>query len=432
MLSRFGGLWRHPEFLRLWGAQTVSDFGSLISHTALPFTAILALDASAFEVALLSASRIAAGLLVGLPAGVWVDRVARRPVMIAADIGRALLLGSIPLAYAFDALRIEQLYAVAFAAGALTVIFDVAYQSYLPAVVSRDELVEGNSKLTATSSVAEFGAFSAGGWLVQALTGPVAILIDSVTFVVSAVFVRSIRTPEPPRTPPAGDVRLARDALEGMRAVRRDAALRAIGGATAMHSLGFGMASAVYLLFVTRELGLGPGVQGVIYAVGGLSSLWGALVAGRAARRLGAGPAMVLGLLLMGLSLLLTPLAGGATAVIVALLLAQQVVGDGGFTAWDITQLSWRQAAVPEHVLGRVNAFMRILELAFTLAGALLAGAFGETLGLRPTLFIAAGCIIAGAVWLLLSPVRSLRAAPPAPASPAHPAPLEIADLGER
>jgi MFS family permease len=215
------GLWQHPDFVRLWAGQTISVFGSLITGTALPFTAILALDASAFEVGLLAASRTVPSLLIGPFAGVWADRLARRPLMIAADLARAVLLATIPLAYAFDALHIEQLYAVAFATGALTMIFDVAYQSYLPSLVTREELIEGNSKLQATSSVAEFGAFSLGGWLVQILSGPLAILIDAVTFVFSALFVRAIRAPEPAvaAVPAEGRPGVGREFVEGLRAV---------------------------------------------------------------------------------------------------------------------------------------------------------------------------------------------------------------------
>src|SRR5688572_13662707 len=167
MRIRFDGLWRHPDFVRLWSAQTISVFGSLITGTAIPFTAILVLDASPREVALLAAANHVPGLIFGVAAGVWVDRLRRRPVMIAADLGRAALVTTIPLAYAFDALTIGHLYAVALSAGMLTIFFDVAYQSYLPTLVSRDELVEGNSKLAATASVSEFAGFSVSGWLVQ-------------------------------------------------------------------------------------------------------------------------------------------------------------------------------------------------------------------------------------------------------------------------
>src|SRR5207249_3437996 len=194
------GLWRHPDFVKLWAGETISVFGSLIGRTALHFTAILVLDARPFEVAALLALGIVPELIFAPYVGVWVDRLRRRPIMIAADLGRATLLASIPLAYAFDALTMEQLYVVAFLTGILSICFEVAYQSYLPSLIKREELLEGNSKLKASDSAAEVGAFGAAGWLVQLFTGPVAILIDAVSFLFSAFYIRRItKTESPPR-----------------------------------------------------------------------------------------------------------------------------------------------------------------------------------------------------------------------------------------
>lgn len=419
MRARLGGLWQHDDFVRLWAGQTISVFGSLITGTALPFTAILALHATPFQVAVLASMRIVPGLVVGFAAGVWVDRARRRPVMIAADAGRALLLLSVPAAYAFDALQIEQLYVVAFVAGVLTMFFDVAYQSYLPSLVTDEELVEGNSKLTATSAVAEVGAFSVAGVLVQALSGPVAILIDAVTFIVSALFVRSIRTPEPPPTRARESASAASEAAAGFRVVARDPLLRPLAAATALHSLSFGLFGALVLLFTTRTLGFEPGVLGVIFAVGGISSLLGALLAARAGSRLGVGPAMVIGLLMMGISMLFVPLARGATVAAGALLVSQQLAGDGCYTVYEINEVSLRQSITAPNVIGRVNAFMRMLTLGFTLVGTLMAGALAETTGLRATLAVGGAFTIAGAGVLFVSPLRSLRASPgPPPAAP--------------
>jgi MFS family permease len=207
------GLWRNPDFLKLWTGQTVSVFGSLITWTALQFTAIIALDATPFQVAVLTAAGPVAGILAGLVTGVWVDRLPRRPLMIAADLLRAILLAGIPLAALAGVLRIEQLYAVAFLTGVLTIIFDVAYQSYLPTLISRDDLLEGNSKLTASASAAEVGAFGISGWLVQLLTAPFAVLIDAASFVVSAVCLLLIRTAV--RCPPSEHPRRDRRGCAG-------------------------------------------------------------------------------------------------------------------------------------------------------------------------------------------------------------------------
>src|SRR5262249_50974574 len=192
---RFGGLWRHPGFLKLWTAQTVSVFGSQVTALALPLTAALVLNATPAQMGALNAIEFAPFLLVGLFAGVWVDRLPRRPILIAGDLGRALLLGTIPLAYAFDALRIEQLYVVGFGAGLLTVFFDVAYQSFLPSLVERSQLVEGNSKLEVTRSLAQVGGPGLAGGLVQLLNGPAAIVLDALSFLFSALFIGLIRAP---------------------------------------------------------------------------------------------------------------------------------------------------------------------------------------------------------------------------------------------
>jgi len=195
-VSRFDGLWRNGDFLKLWGGETVSAFGSLIGETALQFLAILVLNATPFQIALLAIASNLPGFLGGFVAGVWVDRLHRRPVLIAADCGRALLLGSIPAAALLGVLRIELLYVVAFLVGILTTFFDIAYQSYLPTLLHGDALLEGNSKFAASSAVAEVSGFGIAGWLVQLLTAPVAILADAVSFFVSAFMVAWIRTPE--------------------------------------------------------------------------------------------------------------------------------------------------------------------------------------------------------------------------------------------
>lgn len=410
--SSSSGLWRHRDFRRLWAGQTVSVFGSMITGTALPFTAILALDASAIEVAALAAARMVPELLAGPIAGVWVDRLRRRPVMIAADVGRAAVLLTVPLAWAFDALTIEQLYLVAILAGIGTLFFDVAYRSYLPSLVDRGQLIDGNSKLTATNAVAEFSGFSLGGWLVQIFSGPVAIAVDGVSFVASALFLRSIEHEEgePGRT--ADEAGMWSEAAAGVRTVSGDPLLRSIGLATVLYSLGFGVFGATYMLFVTRGLGFETGVLGVIFGLGGISSLLGAVAAARAARTFGLGPSMVIGMVMMGASMLFIPLAGGATVVAAGMLIAQQIVGDGAFTAYDVNSVSLRQSITPDALQGRVNASMRMTEVGLTLAGTLAGGVIGEVLGLRAALTIGAVCVIAAGAWLLASPLARVRTAP--------------------
>ena len=366
-------------------------FGSLVGRTALPFTAILVLGAGPFQIAMISAAELVPALLLGPAIGVWVDRLHRRPILIAADIGRALLLGTIPLAH---------------------LLFDVAYLSYLPSLVKREELLEGNSKLAASSSVAEVGAFSLSGWLVQIVTGPVTILIDAVSFLFSAAFVLGIRAPEPPAAPSYARQSARTEFIEGLRFLLRQPVLRALAAAAITLEMSWRVFGAVFLVFATRELGFHPGVLGTIFAVGGASSLLGALLARRSASSFGLGPAMWGGIILMGVSMLFIPLARGATVLAAGLLVAQQLVGDGGVTVFEVNQITLRQAITPERMLGRVNAAIRLTTLAAMLTGSLIGGVLGETIGLRPTLLVGAALTFAAGLWILLSPARNLRESP--------------------
>lgn len=412
MPSRFTGLRRHPDFLKLWTAKTISDFGSLVSGTALAFTAIIWLKATPTQLGLLSVANLLPKFLAGLAAGVWVDRLRRRPIMIAADLGRALLLGTIPAAALLHALRIEQLYAVIFLTGLLTLLFDIADRSYLPTLIPRDDLVEGNSKLTASSSAAEFGAFSIAGWLVQWLTGPIAVLVDSMSFLFSALFLGLIAAPEPVPAPRAQRQSMSRELAEGLRAVQADPVLRFMAASTLLLGFSSGAIGAVIVAFMVRDLGFKPGVLGMIFAVGGVTSLGGALAAAPLARRLGIGPTLVVGLLFSGLGVLLVPLAHGATLLAGALLIANQVITDPAHTVYDINQTSLRQSITPDRLLGRVNASLEFVGMGATLAGALAGGFLGERIGLRSTLFAGIAGTFLAALCLRFSPVYVVRAAP--------------------
>ena len=337
-----------------------------------------------------------AGICFALFAGVWVDRLRRRPIMIAADLGRAAIIGSVPLAAWFGALRIEQLYAVAFLAGILTTFFDVAYQSYLPTLIDKEQLIDGNSKLTASASVAEFGSFSLAGWLVQLVTAPGAMAIDALSFLFSAASLVSIRTPEAP--PAAVDDRrsVRTEIVEGMRALWHDPRLRAIAGSRVAFSAG-GMFGAVIVLFVTRDLGFSPGAQGLIYGIGGLTSLAGASAADWCRRRFGAGGAMMGGLTFGGLGMLLIAGAPRTTAIAAAMLVAQQIISDPGWTVYVINQTSMRQAIAPEGVLGRVTAAEHFGGLVAMLVASIVAGIVADVAGARFVLMLGACCMFAGA-----------------------------------
>lgn len=412
MRGHLTGLWRHPEFLKLWAGQTTSAFGTMISTIALPLTAVLALDATPVEMGLLQAAALVPGFLVGLLAGVWVDRLRRRPIMLGADLGRAALLGSVPAAAALGLLRIEQLYGVAFLAGVLTVFFDVSSQSFLPSLVRREELVGGNSTLTASASVAEVAGFGFGGALVQALTAPIAVLVDAISFLLSALSLALIRTPEPTSTLTPERPSAAREIGEGLRLVRDNPLLRAVAGATATFSFFQYMLGAVFLLYVTRELGIEPVLQGVLYAIGGVSSFFGALLAGRAAARWGLGRTLFVTLLVSGLGNLCVGLAGGPIVVVLTFLVLAQLVGDGAETAYTVNQVSLRQAITPAQLQGRMNASIRFVGWSAMLLGTLVGGLLGELIGLRATIFVGAFGTTLAALWVLLSPLRRLHGSP--------------------
>src|SRR5581483_5410097 len=307
------------------------------------------------------------------------------------------------------------LFVVKFAAGVLTVLFDVAYQSYLPTLVSYDELVEGNSKLTASASVAEFGAFSTAGWLTQLITAPGAVLVDAVSFVVSAASLLGIRAKEPAARPVSEHADVRTEMGEGLRAVWRDPVLRPLAASVAAFGGASGLIGAVILLYLNRDLGFSPGVLGLTFGVGGVTALGGSMVAGRARQRFGPGGAAALGMVCGALGLLPLLLVTKASAFALALLVLQQVVSDPGWTVYEINEISLRQAVAPARLLGRVNGAMRFSLLAATLAGSLVAAGLAALVGARAVLAAGAGVTFAGAAAVYFSPARRLAVTPGAP-----------------
>lgn len=408
------GLWRNGSFLRLWSAATISVFGSFVTRIALPFVAILTLSAGPIEVAVLRVLELVAALVFGFVAGAWVDRLRRRPVLIWADVGRAVLLGSIPLAAVGGWLTLAQVFAVAAAAAVLTTFFDVADKAYLPTVVGRADLVKANGALAATSSAVEFAAFGAAGFLVSILTAPIAILIDAVSFVASAILLGTIRHREPPPPLPADRQPVIDEIREGLAVVAGDPVLRGLAlGAMGLAAM-WGVFGAVWLLFITEDLRLDPATVGVVAALGGFGSLLGALLAERAVRRFGLGSLVVASLLLAALGNALIPLApAGLPLVAVALLVGQQLIGDTAVTVFDVTEVSVRQARVGDRQLGRVNATVRVVTVLAQLAGTLAGGLVAEAIGLRGAAFLAPVFAVLGAVVVWTSPVRRLGALEP-------------------
>ncbi len=402
-----GKLRGHRDFRLLWGGETVSELGSQVSLLAIPLLAVRTLHATTFQVGLLTAAETAAFLIVGLPAGVWVDRIRRHWVMIAADLGRVLVLGSIPVAYALGALTMVQLIIVTLVTGILTVFFDVAYQSYLPSLVGRDHLVEGNAKLTGSAQVATVAGPSIAGGLVQAIGSSYAIVVDSLSFLVSALAVAGIRAPEPkPEVPEGGHPSLRHDMAEGLRFVFHNALLRAIACTTASSNLASGIAAAVEVVFLVRTVHASPAVIGLLFTLGGVGGVLGALVAGPLARRIGGARATIVGIL-SNVGALLIPLTQ-PKAGLVFFGIGMLFVAFGA-TVYNVNQVSFRQRLCPDRLLGRMNATMRFVVWGVLPIGALIGGLLGTAIGLRPTLWIgAAGEAVAG-VWLLASPMRSMR-----------------------
>jgi MFS family permease len=395
--------------MRLWAAQTISVFGSGFTQLALPLIAATTLRATPAQMGILGAAEFAPFLLVGLFAGVWVDRVRRRPVLIAGDVGRAVLLLTIPAAAFAGALGMGQLYAVGFLVGVCTVFFDVAYQAYLPSLVGRGQLVEGNSKLEATRALAQIASPGIAGVVIEVLTAPLALVLDALSYVVSGALLARIRRPEDPPDPASRRAMLT-EIREGLAVVVGHRLLRAIAATTATSNFFSSAVGALFILYATRVLGLSPAGLGLIFGVGNVGGLVGATLAARLARRFGVGPTIVGSAVLFGLYFLPLLLATPATAT--PLLMAGGFVGSAATLIYNINQVSLRQAIVPHRLQGRMNATMRFLVWGTIPLGSLVGGALGEVLGLRAAVLVGVLGSLTAFLWVLRSPVRTLRQVP--------------------
>lgn len=404
-------LWRHAEYLKLWSATSISHFGTMFG--ALGLTALLFLDATPAQMGLLAAVSGLPVLLFSLAAGVWVDRLPRRRLMLLSDFGRAALLFSVPLAAVFDVLTMEQLYVVAFGVGFLGLFFDLSYRAILPTIVERHELIDANSKLQMSESVGESVSPAIGGGIVQLFGGPAAVFVHGLTFAASGLFVSTIKTKGEPQ-PNGETTSILREAIEGMSAVWREPSLRAIAGTDATLSVFGGFFFALYSLWIVIELEFSPVALGVLIGAGGIGSFFGAAFVGRVSRRLGIGPAMIYGRLLAGLVAFLIPLAGGPFVVGFTLLFLNQVLGDGFWVVYDINAISLRQTITPDRILGRVNATLHLLGDGLRPIGAILAGLIATVVGVQAALFVAAFGMTAAALWLVFSPIPRYRGQAPA------------------
>ncbi|GAA3123921.1 MFS transporter [Planomonospora alba] len=401
------GMWRDRSFRLFLGADAISQFGTQITLVALPMVALLTLDAGEFHLGLLTAAETAAFLILGLPAGVWADRLRRRPIMIWSDLLRGAALLSVPVAAALDALTLPQLYVVALLLGLGSLLFDVAHMSFLPALVGKEDLLRGNGALETLRGTAALSGPALGGWLVQVLTAPVTLLADAVSYLVSALLLGGVRVAETP-APAAARRRLTEEVAEGVRYVAGHPVLRRLAAVGALVMLCNGIWAVAQPVFLLRTLGVGPGVYGLLVAGSVAGGLAGAVLAPRAAARFGAGRAMYGGAALAAVAVLLIPLAGEGWRL--ALYPLGCVLNGVGGAVFGVNQLSYRQRITPEHLLGRMNASMRFLMWGAAPLGGLLGGVLGERFGAHAALWAAAaGIAVAHLPVLLGSTVRRLR-----------------------
>jgi MFS family permease len=400
----------NPPFRRFWVAQTVSLVGDQITLIALPLVAVLALDASAAQMGYLFAAELAPNLLFSLHAGAWIDRRGRRrQLMIATDLVRAGLIGSIPLAYALDGLTFPHLLVVGFLSGTMTVLFQVSYSALFVALLPRDRYVEGASLLHGTRAFSYVAGPSAGGVLVQALSAPVTLLLDAASYAVSALFLRRVEADEP-ETEQAGRGHV----VAGVRYIFGSPVIRAALGATATINFFNFVFFTLFVLYATRDLGVSPGTLGLVLGAGAVGGVIGSVVTAAIGRRIGLGPAFALGCVLFPAPLLLIPLAGGPESLVLACLFLAEFASGLGVMVLDINAGAISAAIVPDRLRSRVSGAYMVVNYGVRPLGALVAGALGTWVGIRATLFVGTAGALLGVLWLLPSPVLGLRDLPEA------------------
>ncbi|HWU86047.1 MAG TPA: MFS transporter [Kofleriaceae bacterium] len=420
------GLWRHGDFLRLWAAQAGSAFGFRITRTALPIIAVKTLDQPEVVVSLLMAVQIAPGLLVGLFAGGWIDRSRKRRILVASDLIRAAAVASLTIAWAVGVLSIWHVLATGAVVGAASALFQITDNTYLPSLIGRRQLAEGNAKLESTEAIAEITGPAAAGYLIRLFGAPLTVVIDAATYVWSAFLLGSIRAAEAELATAGPRRRIGEDLLIGFREVFHHPIVRPIVLSHMVWSISGGFFLALYTLFCLRELGLSEGTFGVIVGMGGVGSLAGALISRKLVRRIGLGRTLIATSVLSLACALFIPLAGssvtgGSFALIVGFLIAHQLLSDGFSVAFVIQAVTLRQTVLPRDTLGRANAAIHVVTSGLLPVAAIIAGVIAELWGTRFAVWV--GVLVGLVAPVLLWPLRHLREMPPSasgemPASP--------------
>lgn len=406
-------LWRHRDFMRLWTAQAISEFGARITREGLPLAALLTIHATPAQLGLLAACATAPQVIVGALAGGFVDRAKRRAIMIWSDLARAALLASIPLAAWLGALRIEQLYVIALLVGAASVLFDLADHAFLPSLIPQTDLDEGNSKLGVTSSTAEIGGPALAGLLVQILSAPIAIAANALTYLASAFALARIEKVEEPVAPSAPPAHPLADFTAGLAVIWKAPLVRPLLLMIITASLFGSIFGALYVFFAVNTLGLTPAMLGVTIAAGGAGALIGALLATPMNRALGFGPTILTAWALYGALTLIIPFARGAPEIAMIVLIIAQFAGDGFATAAMIGVTTLRQTVLPGDVLGRAGAAFHVASGGASITGALAGGFLGEAIGPRAALLVAGVGVLAATGWGIASPLARLKSLTP-------------------
>ena len=411
--TRAGSLWRDRNFLTLWSGQGLSQFGAQIAELAIPVLAVLLLDATELQVGLLNAANVAAFLLVGLPAGAWIDRMRKRHVMIAADLVRAAALALVPVLWMAGVLQVWHLVAIAAVIGVATVFFDVSYQSIVPSLVRPSQIAEANGKLQSTYELANIAGPGIGGWLIGVITAPLAVLATAGTYVVSAVALMFTRDHEAPHDR-AGRGPILREIREGLHFVFTEELLRRIVGTTGTSNFFNTVSTTLLPLFLLRELGFSPASLGLIFSLGAVGGLLGAMATPHIVRIIGEARAIPVSAIAFSLVALLLPVAALTPAIAFPLLVCQFFVMSFTVLVYNITQVTFRQRITPARLLGRMNASVRFVVWGVMPIAALLAGALGTWLGVVPTMWIGAIGQLASAAFVVFAPFWGMRELPDA------------------